>query len=61
MYCCRRIKYCPYVDNPALGRVCHVYVSKKYRRKGIATLLLKEIMKVAEGNFKEVRYIHLLQ
>ncbi len=45
----------PYIDKPTLGRVRHVYVASKHRRKGIATLLLKEIMKSAKGNFKEVR------
>ncbi len=45
----------PYVDNPKLGRVRHLYVSKKHRRKGVAKLLLKEIVKAAKGNFQQVR------
>ncbi len=45
----------PYADNPRLGRVRHLYVSKKHRRKGIATLLLKELIKAAEGNFEQLR------
>ncbi len=45
----------PYVDDFNLGRVRHIYVSNKHRRKGIATMLLKEIVKSAEGNFQQVR------
>ncbi len=45
----------PYVDDPDLGRVRHLYVSKKHRRNGVAKLLLTEIIKAAKGNFKQVR------
>ncbi len=45
----------PYIDDPTIGRVRHLYVSNKHRRKGIATLLLQEIIKAAEGNFQQVR------
>ncbi len=45
----------PYSNMSTLGRVRHLYVSKKHRRKGLAKLLLKEILKAAEGNFQQVR------
>ncbi len=45
----------PYTDNPNLGRVRHLYISKKHRCKGLAKLLLKEIIKTGKGKFNQIR------
>ncbi len=55
----------PYVDNSDMGRVRHLYVSKNHRRKGVAKMILRKIIKDAEGNFEQVRlyttYVHAAQ
>lgn len=45
----------PYIDNPLIGRVRHVYISQKYRRKGLGTLLMKKIICISAKHFKLLR------
>ena len=42
----------PYIEDPIIGRIRHVYISQKHRRKGLATLLLKKIIRMAAKDFK---------
>jgi len=45
----------PFADEPAIGRVRRIYVSKKYRQKGIATYLLKKIIEQSKPFFSTLR------
>jgi RimJ/RimL family protein N-acetyltransferase len=45
----------PYIDNDKVGRVRHVYVSKKYRGQGLSKVLLKLIIDEAKKHFKILR------
>ncbi len=45
----------PYINDPNIGRIRHLYVSQEHRRKGFATLLLKRIIRIAATNFELVR------
>ncbi len=45
----------PYIHNPDIGRVRHLYVSKSFRRMGVATQIVKKIINGAEDNFKTLR------
>ncbi len=45
----------PFINNPNIGRVRHVYISQKYRRKGLATLLLRKIIQIAVKHFELLR------
>ena len=45
----------PYIYDPNIGRIRHVYISQKYRRKGLATLLLNRIIHLASEHFKLLR------
>ena len=45
----------PYIEDPIIGRIRHVYISQKHRRKGLATLLLKKIIRMAAKDFKMLR------
>lgn len=45
----------PYVNDPSIGRIRHLYISQEHRRKGLATLLLQEIINTAMLNFETVR------
>lgn len=45
----------PYLNDPTVGRVRHLYVSPSFRRKGIATALLKKIIEKSKKCFKILR------
>ena len=45
----------PYINDPSIGRIRHVFISQKYRRKGLATQLLNRIIRLASENFKLLR------
>lgn len=45
----------PYVDDPTLGRVRHLYVSPSSRRWGVGKALLERITEHARGHFKTLR------
>lgn len=45
----------PYVDDPTLGRVRHLYVSPSSRRWGVGKALLARITDHARGHFKTLR------
>ncbi|KAA3604059.1 MAG: GNAT family N-acetyltransferase [Calditrichaeota bacterium] len=45
----------PYVNDEKLGRVRHLYISKKYRRMGLATRLLEKIISFAQNHFTRLR------
>jgi len=45
----------PYIDDPSIGRIRHVFISQKYRRKGLATQLLNKIIHSASKHFKVLR------
>jgi GNAT superfamily N-acetyltransferase len=45
----------PYIDNPRIGRVRHVYISRKYRRKGLGSLLLNKIIYKSADHFELLR------
>ena len=45
----------PFINNPNIGRIRHVYISPKYRRKGLATLLLRKIIQIAVKHFELLR------
>lgn len=45
----------PYVNDSSLGRVRHLYISKKYRRMGLATQLIEKIIEVAKKHFTKLR------
>jgi len=45
----------PYVKNADTGRVRHLYISKAYRRKRCATLLMKTIIGQAQLYFRVLR------
>ncbi len=44
-----------YVDDKNIGRVRHIYVSQKYRRQGLAKLLVNMIIQEARKNFTTLR------
>ena len=45
----------PFINDPNIGRIRHVYISQKYRRKGLATLLLRKIIQIAAMHFELLR------
>ena len=45
----------PYIDDPNIGRIRHVYISQKYRQKGLVTLLLRKIILIAAKHFNLLR------
>lgn len=45
----------PYSDNPAMGRVRHVYIAKEYRGKGLSKILMKLIIERAKEYFSSLR------
>ena len=45
----------PYIEEPGTGRIRHIYISQKCRRKGYATLLLRKIIRMAAKDFKILR------
>ncbi|MBP6884262.1 MAG: GNAT family N-acetyltransferase [Candidatus Pacebacteria bacterium] len=45
----------PYTDDETVARVRHIFVTKSYRRQGLATVLLKMILAEAKKNFRSIR------
>ena len=45
----------PHSDDVTVGRVRKLYVSKAYRRQGIATQLLQRLCALAKKHFRELR------
>ncbi len=45
----------PYVQDKNVGRVRHIYVSQKYRRQGLARLLVNMVIDEAKKNFTILR------
>ncbi len=45
----------PYLGDPTVGRVRHLYVALDHRRNGIGTRLVRAVMGVAMGSFTRVR------
>ena len=45
----------PYIKEPSIGRIRHIFISQKYRRKGLATRLLNRIIHLASNHFKLLR------
>lgn len=44
-----------YVNDPAIGRVRHVYIAKNYRGRGLSKVLLRLIIDRASAHFKTLR------
>jgi GNAT superfamily N-acetyltransferase len=45
----------PYIADPTVGRVRHLFTSAKHRRSGVATMLLDRIVKDARATFTLLR------
>jgi ribosomal protein S18 acetylase RimI-like enzyme len=45
----------PYIEDPSIGRIRHVYIAQKHRRRGFATQLLRKIIKMAVMQFELLR------
>jgi len=45
----------PYLGDPTVGRVRHLYVAVDHRRKGIGSQLVRAIMRAAMGHFTRLR------
>lgn len=45
----------PYTEDINIGRVRHLYIVQAHRRKGYATLLMKEIINNARAHFTSLR------
>lgn len=45
----------PFVNNPKIGRIRHIYISQKFRRKGYASLLMRKLIKIARKYFELLR------
>jgi GNAT superfamily N-acetyltransferase len=45
----------PYTTEPNIGRVRHLYIRESYRRKGLATLMMKAIVDRAQQHFAMLR------
>lgn len=45
----------PYVEEPGIGRVRHLYLRQAYRRKGCAALLMETIIRRARLHFHTLR------
>jgi len=56
----RRVGMCglnrdPFVDDPTVGRLRHLYVDPTYRRSGVAVALVGACLDAATGTFDQVR------
>lgn len=45
----------PYTNDPKVGRVRHLYVSKSYRKRGVASDLLDMVIKRSKDSFNVLR------
>lgn len=45
----------PYVDDPTVGRLRHIYVAKKYQRTGAGKFLLRALLSHSRKHFNTVR------
>lgn len=45
----------PYLDDPRVGRIRHVYVDPGQRRNGVGRLLIETLIDIADGHFEKVR------
>ena len=45
----------PYVHDPSIGRVRHLYVHPSYRRQGIGRALVRTVMEAARIRFRMLR------
>jgi len=45
----------PYLGDPMVGRVRHLYVAVDHRRKGIGSRLVRAVMGAASGHFTRLR------
>lgn len=45
----------PYLDDPSIGRLRHVYVLRDMRRAGVGAALVKRLVEGARGRFAIVR------
>jgi len=45
----------PYMDDPAVGRIRHVYVHPSRRRQGVGKTLIEFLVEQARGRFERVR------
>jgi GNAT superfamily N-acetyltransferase len=45
----------PYLHDPTVGRVRHLYVAVEHRRKGIGSRLVRAVMEAAKGRFTRLR------
>lgn len=45
----------PYIDDPTVGRIRHVYVHPSRRRQGVGKTLIEYLVEHARGHFERVR------
>lgn len=45
----------PYVEDPSIGRVRHVYIAKNHRGQGAGKVLVQRVIEHAKGRFKVLR------
>ena len=45
----------PYLADPSVGRIRHVYVDPERRRAGVGRLLIETLVDLADGRFERVR------
>lgn len=45
----------PFIDDPEIGRLRHLYVSPEHRRRGIGRELVMTCLELAAGRFRRVR------
>jgi GNAT superfamily N-acetyltransferase len=49
------LNYDPYINDPRVGRVRHLYVMQQERRAGIGRSLVQRVLEHARSNFESVR------
>ena len=45
----------PFVDDPAVGRLRHLYVHPRHRRIGMAEALVNRCLAISSGHFRRIR------
>jgi GNAT superfamily N-acetyltransferase len=50
-----RLNRDPYLDDPTVGRIRHLYVAVAHRRKGIGSRLVRAVIAAARGHFARLR------